>query len=198
MENWIDSKLGDFFQIKHGYAFKSKFFTNNGEFIVLTPGNFLPEGGLSLKGEREKYYNGDFPEEYILKSGDLLIVMTDLKQTAPILGAPAFIKQNNRFLHNQRLGLVQQLDEIKLNKTFLFYLMNFHEIRGQIKASATGATVRHTAPERIYNIKVSIPPIKDQLKISSILSAYDSLIENNTSRIQILEEMAQRIIPAEF
>ena len=30
-------------------------------------------------------------------------------------------------------------------------------------------------------------------KIASILSAYDNLIENNTRRIQILEEMAQRI-----
>jgi hypothetical protein len=31
-----------------------------------------------------------------------------------------------------------------------------------------------------------------QIRIASILAAYDDLIENNTRRIAILEEMAQR------
>ena len=36
-------------------------------------------------------------------------------------------------------------------------------------------------------------PLQSQQKISSFLSAYDALIENNTRRIQILEQMAQMI-----
>jgi type I restriction enzyme S subunit len=36
-----------------------------------------------------------------------------------------------------------------------------------------------------------IPPLPTQRKIAAILSAYDDLIENNTRRIAILEEMAQ-------
>lgn len=42
-------------------------------------------------------------------------------------------------------------------------------------------------------IQVPVPPLSTQRKIASILSAYDDLIENNTRRIQILEEMAQAI-----
>lgn len=42
-------------------------------------------------------------------------------------------------------------------------------------------------------LKVRIPSVTTQTKISSILSAYDDLIENNTRRIAILEEMAQAI-----
>jgi type I restriction enzyme S subunit len=38
-----------------------------------------------------------------------------------------------------------------------------------------------------------MPPVDEQQQIAAILSAYDDLIENNTRRIQILEEMAQRI-----
>jgi Type I restriction modification DNA specificity domain len=43
--------------------------------------------------------------------------------------------------------------------------------------------------------KVKVPwfPLPTQRKIASILSAYDDLIENNTRRIAILEEMAQAI-----
>ena len=41
--------------------------------------------------------------------------------------------------------------------------------------------------------KIYWRPMPIQQKIASILSSYDDLIENNTRRIQILEEMAQRI-----
>ena len=41
--------------------------------------------------------------------------------------------------------------------------------------------------------KIAIPPLPTQRKIAAILSAYDDLIENNTRRIAILEEMAQTL-----
>ena len=37
------------------------------------------------------------------------------------------------------------------------------------------------------------PPLPTQRKIASVLSAYDDLIENNTRRIKILEDMAQTL-----
>jgi len=43
------------------------------------------------------------------------------------------------------------------------------------------------------SIVVQIHPLEGQRRIASILSAYDDLIENNTRRIAILEEMARRI-----
>lgn len=45
----------------------------------------------------------------------------------------------------------------------------------------------------LKGISTNLPPLPTQRKIAYILSAYDDLIENNTRRIQILEEMAQRI-----
>lgn len=190
---WGKYRLGDLFKIKHGYPFKSEYFSNEGKYIVLTPGNFQADGGLKLKGEKEKYYTADFPLAYLLKKNDFLVVMTDLTQNAPILGSPAFIKTDDKFLHNQRLGKVIDLDESMLKPKFLYYLFNSTSVRAQITGSATGATVKHTAPERIYAVDVKIPPAEIQDKIASILSAYDDLIENNNRRIKILEEMAQAI-----
>jgi len=40
---------------------------------------------------------------------------------------------------------------------------------------------------------IDVYPLPTQRKIAAILSAYDDLIENNTRRIKILEEMAQAI-----
>jgi type I restriction enzyme, S subunit len=190
---WRRTSLGEYLQIKHGYAFKGEFFANEGPYVLLTPGNFKAEGGLQSRGEREKYYVGHVPSEFLLQRGDFLVVMTDLTQDAPILGSPAIIPAGRRFLHNQRLGKVVDLDEERLDRRYLYYLFNFYNVRDQIKATATGATVRHTAPERIYSVEVHLPPIGTQERIADILSAYDDLIENNTRRIAILEKMAQTI-----
>ncbi len=45
----------------------------------------------------------------------------------------------------------------------------------------------------IHLLRIIYPPLPTQRRIASILSAYDDLIENNTRRIKILEEMAQML-----
>ena len=57
----------------------------------------------------------------------------------------------------------------------------------------SGSAIPSTSREAFYQIPVSLPPLPTQRKIAAILSAYDELIENNTRRIAILEEMAQSL-----
>lgn len=57
----------------------------------------------------------------------------------------------------------------------------------------SGSAIPSTSREAFYEIPVHVPPLQDQQRIASILSVYDDLIENNTRRITILEEMARRI-----
>ena len=45
----------------------------------------------------------------------------------------------------------------------------------------------------LHQISVLWPPLSEQRRIAGVLSAYDELIEHNTRRIKILEEMAQSI-----
>lgn len=56
-----------------------------------------------------------------------------------------------------------------------------------------GAGVPTLNRNHLDNLDIKTHDLVDQHKVSAILSAYDDLIENNTRRIQILEEMAQRI-----
>ncbi len=190
--SWHMVQLGELIDIKHGFAFKSQYFSSEGKYILLTPGNCHETGGLKLKGDKEKYYTGEVPVGYVLSIGDLLVVMTDLVNTAPILGGAFIIPEDDRFLHNQRLGLVSLKDTSRINKSFLYYLLNTQNYRGQVRGSASGATVRHTSPDRIKRCTVQIPKrIDEQVSIASILSAYDDLIENNRRRIQLLEQAAR-------
>ena len=190
MSEWDEVEVGDLCRIKHGHAFKGEFFEDDGCFLVLSPGNFLATGGLQLRDGKETFYSGEFSNEYLLEEGDLVIAMTDLKQEAPILGSVLRIPESGRFLHNQRLGLVQDIAD-EVDPDFLYYLLNDQSVRWWLRATATGSTVRHTAPERIYRAKVRLPPIAVQEAIGASLRALDDLTENNRRRIEILEETAR-------
>ena len=189
---WESLKLGEVIDVKHGYAFKSEFFANSGKYVLLSPGNCHEEGGLKLKGDKEKYYSSEFPAEYLLSEGDIIIVMTDLINTAPILGGAFIIPENSRYLHNQRLGAVKITDDRRIDKGFLYHLLNSHSYRAQIRGSASGATVRHTAPTRIKDCVVRVPKdVSYQKKIAGTLSIYNDLFENNLRRMALLEESAK-------
>lgn len=190
--NWPDVPLGDLFNVKHGFAFKSRYFdSEGGDYIVVTPGNFAEEGGFQAKSGKEKFYTAEPPAEYVLDRGDLLIVMTEKKEG--LIGSAGFVPVSGRYLHNQRLGLVVDLDSNRLDRQFLFYLMNHNNTRQQLSSTASGTKVRHTSPTRIGQVRVRLPPLNTQRTVSFILSAYDDLIENNARRIEILEEMARAI-----
>ena len=188
--SWREISLGDVLHIKHGYAFKSQYFSDTGDFVVLTPGNFYEEGGFRLRPAKDRFYTGDVSEDYLLNDGDLIVAMTE--QGPGLLGSSAWIPEGGKYLHNQRLGLIQDLDEAVLDKKFLYYLFNTRAVRGQIYGSATGTKVRHTAPERIYRVKATVPSdVSEQEKIAQILSVYDNLIENNQRQMQLLEQAAK-------
>lgn len=189
MEGWRDCKLGDLLEIKHGYAFLGQHFADAGTHIVLTPGNFYDEGGFKDKGEKEKWYTGPVPDDYVLREGDVIIAMTE--QAEGLLGSSAIVPRSGTYLHNQRLGLVQLRDGSRTDHRFIYHLFNYKPVRQQIRASSSGLKIRHTAPSRIADVKVRIPLLPVQRRIAGILSVYDELIENNQRRIRIVDNMAR-------
>ena len=193
MSDWPTTTLGELIHVKHGYAFTGQHFAETGDKLVLKPGNFPVGGGIKLRPGKDDYYTGNYPPEFELEPGDLLVVMTDLTQAAPILGAPAFVPSEPVMLHNQRLGLVQIKPGAQVDQRFLYYSMLSESARAQVRATATGATVRHTAPERLYRVRIGFPDLRVQQSVGEFLGTLDGLIENNQRRMQVLEEMARMI-----
>ncbi len=136
-KGWEVRPLSSIFSVKHGYAFKSDFFVESGNFVLLTPGNFFENGGFRDRGERQKYFNGEFPKEYILNKNDLLLAMTE--QAPGLLGSPLLVPETGRYLHNQRLGLICGKEEIQVK--YLFHFFNHKSIRQIIHSKATGTNV---------------------------------------------------------
>ena len=76
---------------------------------------------------------------------------------------------------------------------FLKYTLQSPDVKNMMKNYVTGAALPRIILEDFKKFEIEIPPLPIQHKIAAILSVYDDLIENNTCRIQILEEMAQTI-----
>ena len=186
----MKTKLGSVLTIKHGYPFKGEFFSDEGEFIVLTPANFYEEGGFKYTPGKEKYYKSTFPTEYICKKNDLIVVMT--QQAEGLLGSTAFIPEDGKFLHNQRIGLVKT-DRKVLIPEYADYLFRTKSVREQIRNSASGTKVKHTSPEKIYDVEVDLPPIETQRKIANLLSSIDEKRNLNDSILLNIEGLAKEL-----
>ena len=80
----------------------------------------------------------------------------------------------------------------KCDADYLYYLLKIKvaELKQRANGGVFGTIIRTT----FDSIKCTLPlELKDQHRIASILSTYDSLIENNTKRIRLLEKMAENI-----
>lgn len=76
---------------------------------------------------------------------------------------------------------------------FLYYFMQKQFIRQSMINSMSGGTGRQRVNKNIFNnLKIDVPTIDEQRIIGTILSSYDSLIENSQRQIKLLEETAHR------
>ncbi len=82
-------------------------------------------------------------------------------------------------------------DPNKADVRFVKYYLD--TIKQQLKNVSKGATQDNLSLDKLLSFDILTPPVTTQHKIATILSAYDDLIENNTRRIAILEEMAQSL-----
>ncbi|WP_371194206.1 restriction endonuclease subunit S [Glaciecola sp. SC05] len=172
--DWNTKQLKNIFSLKNGYAFKGENFSDKGP-IVLTPGNFKLGGGLYFENRNTKRYKGTYPRGFEFENGDLVLVMTDLTLDCNLLGQPAFIENEERVLHNQRIGKILFLTK-PWDKKFIYYSLLSPLYLSVIKNSATGSTVRHTSPTTILNSWIIAPPKEEQTAIANALSDVDALL----------------------
>jgi len=200
-EGWMERRLSELCDIKHGFAFKSEFFFDSGDYVVLTPGSFYESGGYRDRGDKQKYYSGEIPHGFVLSKGDLLVAMTE--QAAGLLGSPILIPESGRFLHNQRLGLVTRKPGVPWMNAFFFHVFNTQDVRKAIHDTASGVKVRHTSPRKIGEVIVAFPTsLSEQESIVSMLAALTAETQRLESihqrKLAVLEELKESLLHQAF
>ena len=107
----------------------------------------------------------------------------------------AFIRPEQRhwFQGSDCLRLRFNANNIVLPRFVSYFLLTEEHKSWMMNQCSHGATMASLNQEIISRIPLRLPSLPTQRKVASILSAYDDLIENNTRRIAILEEMAQAV-----
>ena len=123
-------KLGDLLYIKQGYAFKSEKYVECSKYRLCTLGNFDSNNDFKFNDEKATYYSDDFPKEFLLNEGDLVLPLTE--QTPGLFGNSAFIPNTSdyQFVLNQRVGKVIAKDNADI--VYLHYLLSTKLVRDQI------------------------------------------------------------------
>ena len=107
-------------------------------------------------------------------------------------GIPVLIKDNTKFVFQRHIAILRP-NANKIDSKFLYYSMLSRDFYAKADSVAVGAAQRTISLNALRNLEINIPALSFQRRISSILSAYDDLIENNKKQIKLLEEATQRL-----
>lgn len=188
---WPRAKLADHVDLVSGFPFKSAGFTGDPQDIPLVKGENVQQGYIDWdKAKRWPRDQLEGLEKYWLKPGDVILAMD-----RPWIEAG--LKQACIQRHDPPSLLVQRVSRLRgvngLSTAYLRQLIASSSFTDYIKPIVTGINVPHISGAQIKGFEFPLPPPHAQQRIASILCAYDDLIENNTRRISILEEMARRV-----
>lgn len=186
--------LGELIETQKGFAFKSAWFSKQGRKIVKVSdftSNSIDLSSLAHIAEElaQKY------ERYKLFAGDVLIqtVGSWPSNPASVVGKVVRVPFGAEgALLNQNAVKLTPLPGV--HKAYLYYALKSSAFSDYIVGTAQGAASQASVTlDSIRGYCVALPSFPNQNRIASVLSAYDDLIENNTRRIEILEEMARRL-----
>ncbi|MGN0822093.1 MAG: restriction endonuclease subunit S [Akkermansia sp.] len=153
----------------------------------ITISDFTPYNTLSF--ERgiyvpETYYDS-LPENRKARKGDILYSVVGS------FGIPILLRDHTAIAFQRHIALLRP--KSTLDTEYLYYAMLSREFYQQADAVALGAAQRTISLSSLRNMKLSVPSIEEQRKVAHVLSAYDTLIENNRKQIKLLEEAARRL-----
>ena len=189
MSEWQKVKLGELYEVHNGLSKGRQFFGTG--FPFLTFSNvfnnwFLPDQLESLVQTTDKER-----EACSIKAGDVFITRTS--ETMDELGMSSVaLKDYPNATYN---GFTKRLRPItdRVNPRYIGYYLRTPKFRGQFMAFSTMTTRASLANNDLLNMEVELPSMEIQHRIATILSRYDSLIENYQKQIKLLEEAAQRL-----
>ncbi len=114
-----------------------------------------------------------------------------LTREAPVgeVGRCTFAESEQIFL-GQRLFQYRP-DPALLDWNFLAFALQSPQVQNKLQGLSFGATVPHIKVGDAEHLEIPYPPLLTQQAIGGLLAAYDDLIENNQTRISLLEESAR-------
>lgn len=170
-------KIADF---QNGYTFKSKELLNEPSpdcYKIFKQGHIARGGGFIPDGTKSWYPKSIASklEKFVLKKGDILMAMTDMKDNVAILGNTAVMPLDNEYIVNQRVGHLRANGYKGVTYPFIYLLTNSTDFLVDLRSRAnSGVQVNLSSSEITLPMFEII--INNQLENQRLAQLRDTLL----------------------
>jgi type I restriction enzyme, S subunit len=199
-EGWEFTKLKHNIDLLTGFAFKSKYYTDKEEDVLLLRGDNIMQGEFRWKDAKRwkisEYYKF---EKYQLQEHDIVLAMDRPWVNAGLKCArvsktdlPSLLVQRTACLRNNS----------KINNSFLYYLIKSKGFMDYLLDVQMGIGVPHISGKQIFNFTFNRPSINKQKiivkKLNALSDKTNKLEAIYQQKIADLEELQKSILQKAF
>ena len=176
-------KLGDVCEIINGYAFKSNLYEENGIRIIRITN--VQKG--YIEDTEPKFYNLNLKRKlnkYMLYEKDLLISLTGNVGRVGILK-----KEMLPAALNQRVGCIRVLNKSRLDKNYLFNVLNNKLFENECINNSKGIAQKNLSTEWLKEYEINLPSLEEQKNIANKLDKVQKIIDIRKKQIEELDKL---------
>ena len=190
-------KIVDF---QNGYAFKSKELLNEPSsdcYQVFKQGHIARGGGFIPDGTKSWYPKklASKLERFVLKKGDILMAMTDMKNNVAILGNTAIMPIDNEYIVNQRVGHLRVNGYKGITYPFIYLLTNSTDFLIDLRSRANSGVQVNLSSAEIKASQTVLPSEKVNTAFSEITFPMFEAIISNQLENQRLAQLRDTLLP---
>ena len=190
-------KIADF---QNGYAFKSKELLNEPSsdcYQVFKQGHIARGGGFIPDGTKSWYPKrlASKLEKFVLKKGDILMAMTDMKDNVAILGNTAIMPLDNEYIVNQRVGHLRANGYKGVTYPFIYLLTNSTDFLVDLRSRANSGVQVNLSSSEIKASQTVLPSEEVNNAFSKITLPIFEIIINNQLENQRLAQLRDTLLP---
>lgn len=205
---WIESdvtladstiqQLRDIAEVQNGYSFRSSEFVSEGfkTIEVLKMGHISPNGGLKAAPKKDFVTRSTKYEKFILRKRDIVLAMTDMKDNVVILGVPALVDCDDKYVLNQRVARINLKKNSELCNILILYMqMRDSAFISDLQSKANSGVQVNLGTESIRGCKIIVPAKRHQEQMTEQLSCLFEKLELNRNQIEKLEKLRDILLP---
>ena len=167
------AKLPELCSIQYGYAFDSTCFTEDSTYLPLVRIRDVK------RGYSETFYSGNYPNDYIIDNGSLLVGMDGEFNIARWKGGKALL--------NQRVCKITARKNV--DEEYLRFALT--KALKEIENRTSFVTVKHLSAKELNRLEIDIPDYRVQISISGTLTKIENTIFTRQQQLQKLDELVK-------
>ena len=185
---WNDEQFGNLFNFLRGSSLSKSDLTHNGINKCIHYGELFTRYNEKITNVVSSTNLTDGQMSLV---GDILMPSSDV---TPQGLATASVLLENDVIVGGDTNILRP--KIEINSLFISYFLNMN--KKEIMKLVTGTTVKHIYNKDISKLKITLPCIEEQTKISNFLSSIDTKIEKIQKQLEQTKEFKKALLQQMF